>query len=303
MAFESVGMRGRVQNVRNKAEDQQTIIQLLATIPNSSGGKADDWTTPPLAGPNGSCPRHLVDAIWSFQSFWKRRGEFAVVDGVVDPAKHTYRKLYALSKSTPPDGPRPSPAPSTPDAPLTPTRVTTSHALSGFRRTSWRFKGSAGLSGGLGPVGASAGYLDLTNDATQQNGRLLYSISGGGLGTAPGGFQISTPDMPSYGDDVILASPRISGDLQFSDMQGVGGVLGGTVMLPGPAAMPGGSVSFILLGCPTMLSASVLFPGFASGAIFPLFSLAGLCSAFGVMYGELKGTTDYSISLQTGLFL
>jgi len=302
MAFESVGMRGRAQNVRNRSEDQQTVIRLLAAIPNSNGGKADDWTTPPLAGPNGSCPRLLVDAIWSFQSFWKQRGEFAVVDGVVDPQRHTYRKLYALSKD-PPDGPRPSPAPSTPDAPLTPTRVTTSHALSGFRRTPWRFTSSAGLSGGLGPVAAGAGYLDLKNDGTGRSGRLIYSVSGGGLGAAPGGFQISTPDMPSGGAGVIFVSPRISGDLQFSDMQGIGGVLGGTVMLPGPATMPGGSLSYFLLGCPTMLSASVLFPGFACGAIFPLISLAGLCSAVGVMYGELKGSADYSISLQTGLFL
>jgi len=92
-----VGLRMRSQNVRNNSRDQEKVIGLLAKIPAAQGGKKDDWEVPPLAGPDGSCPKFLVDAIWNFQFFWRSKGVAHVVDGVVDPGMTSLRKLNELA--------------------------------------------------------------------------------------------------------------------------------------------------------------------------------------------------------------
>jgi hypothetical protein len=96
-----VGLRGRVQNVANFASDQAQVIDLLSSIPASKGGKAEAWANPPLAGPNGGCPQFVADAIWDFQSFWKARGVFHNIDGVVDPGGHTLAQLNNLASGGP----------------------------------------------------------------------------------------------------------------------------------------------------------------------------------------------------------
>ena len=91
-----VGLRGRVANVANRFEDQQKVIALLSQIYISDGGMKEQWAVPPLAGPSGSCPRFLADAIWTFQTVWKSRGMFRNIDGVVDPGGNTLRKMQQL---------------------------------------------------------------------------------------------------------------------------------------------------------------------------------------------------------------
>ena len=91
-----VGLRGRVTNVQNSSDDQQKVIELLSEIPTFYGGKKEDWAVPPLAGAYGSCPKVLADAIWEFQSWWKRSGVFKNIDGVVDPSGNTLRQLNFL---------------------------------------------------------------------------------------------------------------------------------------------------------------------------------------------------------------
>ena len=91
-----VGLRGRVSNVMNNSDDQQKEISLLSQIPSFFGGKKEDWEVPPLAGAHGACPKFLADAIWDFQSWWKRVGIFHNIDGVVDPGGNTLRQLNFL---------------------------------------------------------------------------------------------------------------------------------------------------------------------------------------------------------------
>jgi hypothetical protein len=96
-----VGLRNRTQNVSNRAIDQKKIISLLSKIPESSGGKQKTWRTLPSAGGDQSCPRLLADAIWDFQVFWKKRGVFRNIDGVVDPFMNTLAKLNELAQTGP----------------------------------------------------------------------------------------------------------------------------------------------------------------------------------------------------------
>ena len=93
-----VGLRNRRTNVANRTADQQAVIRLLARIGTACGGKREAWGTPPDAGPDGSCPQALADAIWEFQAEWQRRGLVRVVDGVVDPDGRTLRQMNALLK-------------------------------------------------------------------------------------------------------------------------------------------------------------------------------------------------------------
>jgi hypothetical protein len=105
-----VGKRYRTQQVTNLVADQQTVLRALATIPSSEGGSADEWSRwPPLAGPVGRCTDDLANAIWKFQSLWKARGAFHVIDGVVDPGKHTIAKMNELLGNSAPPGPAPAP--------------------------------------------------------------------------------------------------------------------------------------------------------------------------------------------------
>jgi len=92
-----VGLRWRVTNVKNAAEDQEKVIRLLASIQGILGGKEDEWQFAPLAGPSGQCPQHLADAIWEFQVRWKQMGIFKNIDGVVDPGGNTLRQLNFLA--------------------------------------------------------------------------------------------------------------------------------------------------------------------------------------------------------------
>lgn len=95
---EPVGMRFRTQNVANKQVDQGKVIELLASIPAAEGGKKEEWAFRPLSGPDKSCPKLLADAIWDFQVFWKAKGVFHNIDGVVDPAQHTLAHMNELSE-------------------------------------------------------------------------------------------------------------------------------------------------------------------------------------------------------------
>jgi hypothetical protein len=96
-----VGLRNRSQNVANNTRDQTKIMKLLAAIPASQGGKKETWATLPLTGADRQCPKHLADAIWDFQTFWKKRGLFAVIDGVVDPGKRTLKRMNDLVYGAP----------------------------------------------------------------------------------------------------------------------------------------------------------------------------------------------------------
>ena len=103
----TIGLTGPVgtsatRRVMNLNEDQRVVIELLAGIATTDGGKREDWSVTPLAGPAGQCPPILADAIWSFQSFWKAKGVFRNPDGVVDPGGNTIRKMTELiSRQTP----------------------------------------------------------------------------------------------------------------------------------------------------------------------------------------------------------
>jgi hypothetical protein len=103
-----VGLRWRSQNVTNNARDQDKIIKLLAGIPEAQGGKKGAWVTPPLSGPDKECPKFVADAIWEFQSFWKAKGVFRIIDGVVDPGMNTIKQMNDLNsaplKTVPPEG-------------------------------------------------------------------------------------------------------------------------------------------------------------------------------------------------------
>lgn len=96
-----VGMRWKKVNVTNKSSDQQKIIKLLSEIPESQGGKKEPWSppkaVPPLAGPDGTCPQLLVDAIWDFQVFWKNAKVFRNIDAVVDPNMNTIKQMNKLA--------------------------------------------------------------------------------------------------------------------------------------------------------------------------------------------------------------
>ena len=98
---DNIGMRGPVgtstsRRVMNRTEDQTIVIELLAGISASDGGMKEAWTAPPLAGPSGQCPALLAEAIWGFQSFWKTKGVFRNIDGVVDPGGNTLKHMFQL---------------------------------------------------------------------------------------------------------------------------------------------------------------------------------------------------------------
>lgn len=112
-----VGKRHNTQNVTNSAEDQRIVIGLLSSISTEQGGKREAWPAPPLAGPPGQCPSFVVDAIWDFQRFWKTKGVFHNIDGVVDPGGRTLKRLNEIVRGAPP-APPPGPDPSPPRQPI-----------------------------------------------------------------------------------------------------------------------------------------------------------------------------------------
>ena len=104
-----VGLRFRKQNVRNNASDQDKVIKLLAKIPKAQGGKKEEWATVPLTGADGACPSFVSDAIWDFQVFWKNKGHFHNIDGVVDPKMNTLAQMNLLAAGVTPPAPPPGP--------------------------------------------------------------------------------------------------------------------------------------------------------------------------------------------------
>lgn len=92
-----VGLRGKTQPVASKSRDQEKVVWLLSNIPLLSGGMREPWAElPPLIGADGSCPKQIADAIWTFQSFWQPFGGCKVIDGVVDPKGSTLGKMNEL---------------------------------------------------------------------------------------------------------------------------------------------------------------------------------------------------------------
>jgi hypothetical protein len=94
-----VGLRNRTHNVANKSADKRIVIDLLSQISDKCGGKHESWTTPPVPGPDGIIFNDLANAIWDFQSEWKKRGLLHSIDGVVDPGGKTFAHLVALTHS------------------------------------------------------------------------------------------------------------------------------------------------------------------------------------------------------------
>jgi hypothetical protein len=101
-------LRNGVTPVMNAPDDQRKVIGLLWSIDPANGGMKS-VSSAPSVGPRNHCGPELVAAISAFQTFWLRRGEFRVADGVVDPLGHTLRKLDALA-----GGVAPTPTPSAP---------------------------------------------------------------------------------------------------------------------------------------------------------------------------------------------
>jgi len=100
----------------NAFEDQTKVVGLLRAIPASLGGMQEVWSnaaTAPTVSLNNQCPQDLADAIFAFQTFWRDRGVFHRIDGVVDPGQHTLAVLNDLAtrgasagglSSIPPEG-------------------------------------------------------------------------------------------------------------------------------------------------------------------------------------------------------
>lgn len=93
----AVGLRNRKIKLPNFTADQRLVLALLAKISQTCGGKREAWATPPSPGVDGTCPAALVDAIWDFQTEWKKRGLAIGVDGAVDPGGRTISHLDALT--------------------------------------------------------------------------------------------------------------------------------------------------------------------------------------------------------------
>jgi hypothetical protein len=92
-----VGLRWNKVNVDNSAEDQRRVIALLRRIKVSDGGKKEAWPAPILDGGDGKCAPILLDAIWTYQRHWQKRGIFKNIDGVVDPGGHTIYRLNLMA--------------------------------------------------------------------------------------------------------------------------------------------------------------------------------------------------------------
>lgn len=260
-----VGVRFRTQNVRNNAADQQKIIALLHRIPGNQGGKREAWPAAPLAGVDGNCPQFLRDAIWDFQAFWKARGTFKNIDGVVDPGGNTLRRLNALTGSPVPPGPGPAPAPRPRKVPRVP--------------GTWQIVDIATQTVGEGGL---AGALNL-HVVSPDNRLHILTCLGAGLG-------ISKDPLDFVLSKLKLLVPDARLFAKFLQMLGKNGTtnLGDFLQsLSGTTTRPGAIVANPLFG--QALSHALVF-GPGTGQLIRIVSASGFAGAGGeagaVFFGE-----------------
>ena len=91
----------RTQKVTNFLEDQKQIKELLEKIPASRGGKKETFPTLAFVFVDGKGDPQLAEAIFDFQQFWKAKGFFQNIDGVVDRGMNTIKKLNELADEKP----------------------------------------------------------------------------------------------------------------------------------------------------------------------------------------------------------
>lgn len=286
-----VGRRNRAQNVANISADQSTVIALLASVPQSQGGKQESWATPPLSGPSGACPSWVSDAIWEFQSFWKAKGIFHHIDGVVDPGGHTLRHLNVLAAGgvAPPSLDAPPDPPASPDVPETPLRpvITRLQRVFSYQST-WRFTSSSGVNASVAVIGGGIGVLYLEDTASNAQRRLVFGGLGGSLGPLPAGVSWSTPDTPSMGIGRLYTREDIQLDL--SDLNGPA-----IILTAGCVGGVGGGMSIYLLGVTNVAG----WLGALNPAVFgaSLLNAAANATAMGTMCGD-----GYGIDIGAGIW-
>lgn len=222
----------------NKNSDQKVVISLLSQIPSSQGGLKD--AALPQPGADGVCSSALADAIWGFQSFWKAKGTFKNIDGVVDPGGNTLRVLNTLVQGA-------EARSSGPNA-LPPANETNLNKLIGALRgifiapSRWTLTNAPGFSAGIDVgvgLGISGGQLDVREDGATQDRYLTYASGGVNMGWGPAGpvtFTASTRDMKSATSLKGLSGMgRIFSrqpNLTFNDMTGACCILGITGAAP-----------------------------------------------------------------------
>lgn len=279
-----VGLRARVGNVRNLASDQGKIIGLLASIPEWQGGKQSTWSVPPLAGASGQCPQLLANAIWDFQVYWRQRGVFHIIDGVVDPHGHTLRQLNALASGAPAPGPPPgglTDPPAAPDAPDYPLKPVISRLQRTFGyRSSWIFTSSSSVNVSVAVMGGGIGVLFLQDTDTNAQRRIVFGGLGGSFGPLPAGVSWSTPNMPSQGVGRLYTREELPLDL--SDLNGPA-----IIMSVGAVTGVGGGMSIYLLG----VTNTAGWLGAMMPAMFgaSLLNAAANAKAMGTMVGDAYG--------------
>lgn len=298
-----VGMRWRTQSVANSSADQAAVISLLSAIPAAKGGKAEAWSTPPLAGPSGAVPVLVANAIWDFQSWWKALGVFQNIDGVVDPGGHTLWQLNALASGGSSIPASPGPTPASPGVIVQPPGPT---AFDNFvtrliqlfpHRTDWSYSGGWGGSLGVLMFSGAGGRIDLEDKTSGDSGSMYFAAIGGNKGFDNGPdvtFTYSTPTMWSRGIGNVYSAS--TGDLSFDDFTGpmVVASIAATSQL---AAGQGGSLNLIFFGLPVLLSIEVAVGGPAALALIA--QAVAQAKGLGVTVGRAVGA-DASCSLCVG---
>lgn len=298
-----VGLRWRTQNVANYTDDQAAVISLLRSIPAAKGGKAEAWSAPPLAGPNGAVPLFVSNAIWDFQSWWKALGAFQNIDGVVDPGGHTLWQLNNLAAGGSSIPSSPGPTPASPGVIVPPPGPT---AFDNFvtrlvqlfpHRTDWSYAGGWGGSLGVFMFSGAGGRIDLENKMTSDSGGMYFAAVGGNKGFDSGPdvtFTYSTPSMWSRGIGNIYSAS--TDDLSFDDFTGpmLVASIAATSQL---AAGQGGSLNLIFFGLPMLLSVEVAVGGPA--ALGLIVQAVAQAKGLSVTVGRAVGA-DASSSLCVG---
>ena len=289
----AVGMRDAKTNVRNLASDQRKVISLLAAIGDEKGGKRGAWSSPPPAPGDGACSWDLRNAIWDFQTYWKERGVFHNIDGVVDPFGHTLRHKNFLAPAGSAGGYQPiypgyqadPPQPADPDPlPLNPLVGAMQQMFS--YRTPWEFSSSGGISASVAVLSGGVGTIYLTNAADNSEGKLFLGGAGGGKGPLPAGLSYSTRSMWSSSAGCLCS--RTSAPIQPSDMSGPAIVLslGFSVPMEGDSPLDR-SLTLYLLGVNNVAGyLSMLQPvSFLGGLV----NAASSANAMGMIFGSSTG--------------